>query len=107
MKNLIKILAVLILLPSFAFSGEIYGVIKDNYGTRLPGVKVTLIFGNGSTYTYTDQYGSYYLYISGTGWAELELNVPGCDPQPKIAVHFYHNAVRYNLIKAGCQVYRE
>jgi hypothetical protein len=63
----------LILLPSFATSGEIYGRIQMGKGYIAPGTKIE-VESNGTIYsTETVSQGSYRLYIPHTGKVTLKL----------------------------------
>lgn len=76
MKTTIKIILLIILFPSFAYSGEIYGCIKKDRKFVKKGVeiKITPDSNKGNAYlTNTDEYGTYSLYVPETGSCILNM----------------------------------
>lgn len=125
MKTTIIAILLIILFPSFAFSGEIYGCIKKGKKfIRDENIKIRIeITPDGDkeiTYssipmdkcgTYSgslDKYGTYRLYVNENGKCLLKLYVVYGEENEKekkqigdkqgMAVYSYENSVRYDLL---------
>ena len=99
MKTNLMIILLMVLFPSCAFSGEIYGCIKKGKKFIDKGVRVE-ITSEDKTYppteTYTDDYGTYSLCVPDKGRLILKVNYEG-QLTPGFVVYSYENSVQYNF----------
>ena len=100
MKTIAILLLLIMLLPAFAFAGEIYGSIKEGKRPIGKGVKVEIIaVSSGRRYvTKTDKYSSYRLYVRERGRCILKVYYKKQSPPPQIQVYSYKGPVRYDLV---------
>jgi len=99
MNRITVALLLIILLPSFAFAGEVYGSIEVDGRSVGAGVGVDITCGNHVPYaTVTDRYGSYSIYVNDTGNCRLTVHYAS---QPQIDVYSYPSSVRYDLVLQG------
>jgi len=108
MKASITLILLIILFPSFAYSGEIYGCIKKENKFIREGVKIE-ITPESKTKPYsanTDGYGTYRLYVPETGKCTLRMtykeqpvyfiNING-EKEQDFLVYSYEGSVQYNF----------
>ena len=106
MRSIILITLIVVLLPSCALGGKIYGIIKEGGKPVRPGVevKVTTIADKPKLVarSQTDRNGLYRLYVRETGKFNLTvhdtLRHKGDDLS--IPIRSYRKSVRYNLLIA-------
>jgi|GEM_PF-1826142 len=104
MKTVTAILLLIVLVPSLAVAGKIYGIIKEGGKPVRPGieVKITTIADKPKlvSQAQTDKSGLYRLYVKRTGKFNLvvsdTLRHKGDDLS--IPVRSYRKSVRYNLV---------
>jgi len=108
MKKSILIMLALILIPSYAFSGKIYGVIKEGSKPVKAGIKVEITatepdsagklksFDSGKT----DKYGAYIVYVPNEGEFLFKVSDTSRyhDTISPYRVRSRQKAVRYNFI---------
>lgn len=85
-----------VLFPAFAFSGGIYGNIKEAERPVEAGVKVKIVSDRTVDSTVTDSTGSYRLYVRERG--KLKLYLYYQTDTLSIDVYSYRRPVRYNLV---------
>ncbi|MCF6147809.1 MAG: hypothetical protein E3K37_04030 [Candidatus Kuenenia sp.] len=99
MKNNLIVILFLLLNPTIAFSGEIYGTIKKD-GRPIPEgseIKVEMLT-SGKTYSSKcAQYGSYSLYVPGKGRGLLIIQNDELISEP-ILIYIYENAIQYDFV---------
>jgi hypothetical protein len=104
MKRLTAIVLLILLLPSCALAGKIYGIVKEGGKPVRSGVevKITTISDKPKlvAHSETDRNGLYRLYVRQTGKFNLTvhdtLHHKGDDLS--ITVRSYQKSVRYNLV---------
>jgi hypothetical protein len=104
MRSFTAIILLIVLLPSCALAGKIYGIIKEGGKPVRPGVevKITTISDKPKLVarSQTDRNGLYRLYVRETGKFNLTvrdtLHHKGDDLS--ITVRSYQKSVRYNLV---------
>lgn len=104
MRSVAAIILLIVLLPSCAFAGKIYGIIKEGGKPVRSGVevKITTIADKPKLVARaeTDRNGLYRLYVKQTGKFNLTvrdtLDHKGDDLS--ITVRSYQKSVRYNLV---------
>jgi hypothetical protein len=107
MKTVITLVLLVLLLPSSALAGKIYGIIKKDgrpVGQRI-GVWInaesdSAIADNAIASTKTKRNGLYRLYVRGTGMHKLSVLVTldGRKRFLSTSVRLYRKSVRYNLV---------
>lgn len=104
MKTIITILLLIVLLPSLAFGGKIYGIIKEG-GKSVPKgieVKITTIADSSKVVAsaQTDKSGLYRLYVKRTGKFNLVVSDTLHHKRDtlSIPIRSYRKSVRYNLV---------
>lgn len=96
MKASITLILLGMLFPSFVFSGEIYGIIRESGKSVGQGVRIEITSNNNSYSEETDKYGSYRIYVPEKGQCLLKLYYK--EQSPVIAIYSYENSVQYDLI---------
>jgi hypothetical protein len=95
MKKLGVFLLLLMLFPSVALGGEIFGTITEEGRSIGQGTKVEIV-SSGNTYSAeTDKFGSYRIYVKETGRCVLKVQHGG--QTPSIEISSYESSVRYDL----------
>ena len=108
MKTTIKIILLIILFPSFAYSGEIYGCIKKDgkFVGKGGEIKITPDSNKGNAYlTNTDVYGTYRLYVPETESCKLNMKykerpvyiVISEEKTQDFLVYSYEGSVQYDF----------
>lgn len=90
------LLLLMMLVPSFAVAGEIYGNIKKGKKPLGRGVPVEIKIKDKIYSSKTDKYGSYSLYVKETG--KCILTVKGTKSSPSIQINSYKSSVRYDMV---------
>lgn len=99
MKTITMLLLLIMLFSTFAFSGEIYGSIKEGGKSIGQGVRVEIISPSNTTYdTETDKYGSYSIDVKETEELKCRLIVHYKQQCPEIIVFSYRRSIRYDLV---------
>ncbi|HEC99254.1 MAG TPA: hypothetical protein ENN18_02575 [Proteobacteria bacterium] len=96
MKRVTMFLLLIMLFPSLAFGGEIYGSITEGKRSVGAGVRVEIITASKTYPTETDRYGSYRLYVPEKGACTLKVHYR--QPSQPIKVYSYEGSVRYDLV---------
>jgi hypothetical protein len=104
MKTVTVILLLIVLLPSIALAGKIYGIIKEGGKPVRPGIEVRIttisdkskVVASGQT----DKDGLYRLYIKRTGKFDLAVrdSLRHKRDTLSISIRSYRKSVRYNLV---------
>ena len=97
MKITTMVILLIVFLPAFAFSGEIYGCIKEGKKFIEKGSKVEITTDKNTYSTETDKYGSFRLYVNDNGMCIFKVYYKG-QPTQDFAVYTYENPVKYDLI---------
>jgi hypothetical protein len=104
MKTIIAILLLIVLVPSLAVAGKIYGIIKEG-GKSVPKgieVRITTIPDKPKLVarTQTDKNGLYRLYVKRTGKFNLVVSDTLAHKRDtlSIPIRSYRKSVRYNLL---------
>ena len=108
MKTNLMIILLMVLFPSCAFSGEIYGCIKKDGKFVGKGVeiKITPDSNKGNAYlTNTDVYGTYRLYVPETESCKLNMKykerpvyiVISEEKTQDFLVYYYEGSVQYDF----------
>ncbi len=92
MKTITMLPILIMLFPLAAFTGEIYGTIKEENKPIGKGVEVVVKCGNETYPTQTKRYGSYSVYVPKKGRCTLTVH------NRKIDVYSYQRSVRYDLV---------
>ena len=100
MRALTLALGLILLFPTLAFTGQIFGTLKEGRRSVGRGVPVEVICGRDHYPARTDAYGSYNVYARKTGKCMLVVDYKG---QSEHVVYSYGDPVRYDfeLIQSG------
>jgi hypothetical protein len=93
MKALITFL-LLLLVPSFAAAGEIYGTITDSDKPVPAGVKVEVAVAGNNFTGETDNFGTYHVFAKDKGKGTLKIFYK--DQAPAADIFSYDKATRYD-----------
>ena len=96
MKALLLSVMLLVLVPSLAAAGEVYGTIKEGGKSVQGGLKVELACGGKTVTGETDKFGGYRLFASEEGKCTLTLRIG--NETPSAAVTSFADSARYNLL---------
>lgn len=94
-------LGLILLLPTVAFTGQIFGSLKEGRRSVGRGVPVEVICGGDRYAVQTDAYGSYNIYAPKTGKCTFVVTHKGASAHA--SVYSYKDPVRYDfeLIQGG------
>lgn len=93
----IAMLFPLLVLPSLALAGEIYGGLAEGNRSVGEGVQVEIRCADKAYPSKaTDQYGSYRLYVQEKGKCTLRVHYK--EQSPSIEISSYERSVRYDLV---------
>jgi hypothetical protein len=96
MKTLLPLVLLVVLVPSLAAAGEIYGTIKESGKPVKDGLKVELACGGKTVAGETDKFGAYRLFASEEGKCTLTVAIG--NERPSITVNSFQDSARYNLV---------
>ena len=96
MKALLLSVMLLVLVPSLAIAGEVYGTIKEGGKPVKDGLKVELACGGKTVAGQTDKFGGYRLFAPEEGKCTLTLTIG--DERPSVTVQSFQDSARYNLV---------
>lgn len=93
-------LCLILLFPAVAFTGQIFGSLREGRRSVGQGVPVEVICGRDRYPAQTDAYGSYNIYTPKTGKCTFVVQYKG---QSQHVVYSYRDPVRYDfeLIESG------
>jgi hypothetical protein len=93
-------LCLIVLFPTLAYTGQIFGSLREGRRSVGQGVPVEVICGRDRYPARTDAYGSYNIYTPKTGKCTFVVNYNG---QSQHVVYSYSDPVRYDfeLIQSG------
>jgi len=96
MRALLLSVMLLVLVPSLAAAGEVYGTIKEGGKPVKDGLKVALACGAKTVEGDTDKFGGYRLFAPQEGKCTLTLRVG--EETPSVTLQSFEDSARYNLL---------
>ena len=94
--RMIAAAALFFMVAPFAFTGEIFGTIKDQGKTVGEGIKVEVACGEKTYAAETNKFGGYRLFAQEQGKCTLTVKVG--EEKPSISIHSFEDSARYNLV---------
>lgn len=95
MKQLIFLISLILLFPSFTYAGQVYGRLLERNRSVGPGVRIIISCHQNIYNGVTDSYGSYRIYVPRQG--RCELTVYYRNQPTTTSIYSYNDPVRYDF----------
>lgn len=96
MKTITTLFLLILLFPTYFFSGEVYGSIRVDGRSVGKGIRIEIISPNQTYEIYTDEYGTYREYVKEEGRCTFKVYYGGQSPTTEI--YSYADSVRYDFV---------